>query len=299
MFSQKKTTSFTKTYLDKIDASADLIKSADKIIIGAGAGLSAAGGILYTDEELFKKWFPEYYSKGIRSIVEMQSIFWSVNEENATAYWGYWAKHIKKIRYEAPALNPYIDLFNIVKDKDYFICSTNVDGQFEKVGFPADKIFAPQGSYGLFQCIESCTDEVYNNKEMIDTMLLNMKDDMHIQEKDIPRCPHCGKLLVPNLRKDDNFVEEPHMANYEAYRKYISDSKNKNLVLLELGVGYNTPVIIRYPFERITRQYKDARLIRINKTYPEVPREIREKSIEIGEDISIVLKDILNASSAY
>ncbi|MBU3201308.1 NAD-dependent protein deacetylase, SIR2 family [Clostridium estertheticum] len=294
MFIQNKISPFIKTYWDKICDVKKLIQESDRIIIGAGAGLSASGGISYTDKELFKKWFHMYCGKGYQTIIDMQSMFWDVNDENVTSYWAYWARHISKIFYEAPALKPYNDLFEIVKDKDYFICSTNVDGQFEKAGFPSDKIYGPQGSYSLFQCSKPCTDEVYDNKKMVDNMLANMNDDdVHIREEDIPRCPRCGRLLVPNLRKDDTFVQKPHMINTNVFQKYINESKGKKLVLLELGVGYNTPVIIRYPFENITEQYEYARLIRINMSYWEVPSKIAQKSIEINNDISKVLQDIL------
>lgn len=296
MFSKKKTFKFTKTYSDNIGEVVELIKNADCILIGAGSGLSASGGINYACSELAQKWFPKYYKMGLKSILEIQSVFWEISEKNILSYWGYWSNHIQNIRYNTPVIKPYEILFELLKDKEYFICSTNVDGQFEKAGFPKEKIFAPQGDYALFQCSKPCTQDVYDNKEMIDKMINNMRDSIKIKEEDIPRCPKCGKFLVPNLRVDNSFVQKPHFTNISKYEKFVREAKDKRLVLLELGVGYNTPGIIRYPFENITNHYPYANLIRINLNCAEVPTEIEKKSISISDDIGKALSDILNYS---
>lgn len=295
MFSKMKTSESIKTYSDNIQKAADLIKNSDKILIGAGAGMSASGGISYADEVLFKKWFPRYYSMGMRSLVDMQSIFWNVDEKNARSYWGYWANHIKHIRYDSPALKPYIDLFKLVKDKNYFVITTNVDGQFGKAGFAKKKIFEPQGEYALFQCDKPCKKEVFDNKEMINKMISNMDTNiMKIREEDIPRCPYCKRLLKPNLRIDDSFVEEPHLVNLDSYENFIHSSKKDSLVLIELGVGFDTPVIIRYPFQNIVYNYPNSSLIRINLDYADVPCEIENRSVSIKADIKKALNDISN-----
>ncbi len=217
----------------------------------------------------------------------------TINERNKAAYWGFWAKHIFHIRYEPQALQPYKDLCKIIGGKKHFICSTNVDGQLEKAGFNRDKIFAPQGDYALLQCRTACTDEVYDNHAAIDSMLANMRTPLEVRESDIPRCPHCGDFLVPNLRCDGNFVEKPHIANYPNYEDYIIGAENKNLVLLEIGVGFNTPVIIRYPFEQIASQFKNATLVRINREDAFIQKGIENKSISIQADAAQVLKDVL------
>lgn len=296
MFLNKKTSKFTKTYWDNIGDVVELIKNDEYIVIGAGSGLTASGGINYGDEELFKKWFPEYSKMGLKNILELQSVFWDLTEKNVRSYWGYWAKHIKNIRYNTPATKPYLTLMELLKNKEYFIASTNVDSQFEKAGFSSEKIFAPQGNYGLFQCSKPCTQDVYDNKEMIDTMINNMGDSLKIKEEDIPRCPKCGGFLVPNLRVDDTFVQEPHFSNVSKYEEFVREAKDKKLVLLELGVGYNTPGIIRYPFENITYNYPLANLIRINMSDAGVPTEIEKKAVSICEDIGKTLSDILNYS---
>lgn len=284
-----------KNYLNDIKKAAKIIKEADYILIGAGAGLSAAGGLDYGDKKLFKDWFPKLAEQGIENIGEAISTYWNVNEWNRRSFWAYWANHINKIRYEAPVLGPYRDLFELLKHKDYFIITTNVDGQFLKAGFDEKKIFAPQGNYGLFQCDRPCSDELYENKMMIDKMIENMdKDKFIISEEDIPRCPKCGSYMSKNLRVDDTFVEAPHMIKHRDYVDFINSSIDKKLVLIELGVGFNTPSIIRWPFERITKDHPNAKLVRMNIEYPEVPDEILDKSLCFHSDIAKTINDLKN-----
>lgn len=299
MYSQNKTNISTKQFLDEINDAAEAIKNADRILIGIGAGMTAAGGLSYSDPELAKKWYPEYYSLGKHSISEIMGDFWPtmLNAKNATAFWGFWAQHIHHIRYKAKALQPYRDLFEIVREKDYFLCSTNVDGQLEKAGFDKRKIFAPQGDYALFQCEKPCSQDVYDNKAMIDTMLENMVSPLDINEQDTPHCLRCGRFLIPNLRCDYRFVEKPHMENLQAYQEFLDKSEDNKLVLLELGVGFNTPGIIRLPFERITADAANAKLIRINFEDANVNPNIQSRSISIREDIQQVLLSIRNKIS--
>ena len=295
MFSQTKTKESMNHYWDSIRQATNLIQNANHILVGVGSGATAAGGLCYTDPALAEKWYPEYFGMGKKSIIDIMSDFWptTLNDKNATAFWGFWAKHIYHIRYEAEALQPYIDLFQILKDKQHFICSTNVDGQLEKTGFSKEIIFAPQGEYALFQCSKPCTQEVYQNKPMIDTMLANMVSPFEIHTTDIPRCPNCGGYLIPNLRCDYAFVEKPHMQNANKYKVFLSEVSENNLVLLELGVGINTPGIIRYPFERIAAQYPKASLVRINISSTALPKEIEEKSVGIENDVGKILRDIV------
>ena len=286
----------TADYWDNIQKASDCIVNADKILLGIGSGLTASGGLNYSDPILAEKWYPEYFEQGKKSIMEIMSIFWvtTINKKNTTAYWGFWAKHIYHIRYEPEALKPYTDLFTIINGKDYFICSTNVDGQLEKAGFNKSLIFAPQGDYALFQCSIPCSQNVYNNEKMITTMLKNMISPFEILTSDIPLCPICGNYLIPNLRCDDTFIETPHIKNVGDYKIFIQNAYDNNVVLMELGVGFNTPVIIRYPFESITLQYPNAKLIRINIAKDKVSEKIIDKSLFIQEDIGKVLLDIKN-----
>lgn len=283
-----------QSYSEKINSAAHLINEADKIVLGIGSGLSAAGGLCYTDHELTQKWYPEYYSMGLRTIADIQGMYWWLPKSDPVKYWGFWAKHIWHIRYEAEATKPYQELFRLVGDKDYFICTTNVDSQTEKAGFIADRTLATQGNYCYFQCSEPCSNEVYYNEEMIKNMLNNMVSPFEIRTEDIPVCPCCGRPLVPNLRCDNLFVEKPHLHSLPVYENYVMDCRDKNVVFLELGVGYNTPVIIRYPFERLTNAFKNAHLIRVNATCADVPKNIESKAISLQEDLAQVIPELLS-----
>jgi NAD-dependent SIR2 family protein deacetylase len=197
-----------------------------------------------------------------------------------------------------PAAAVYLDLFNLVKDKPYFIITTNVDGQFFKAGFNRDYLFHPQGDYALFQCRRPCSDRLYDNREMIQKMLANMDDaKFQIREDDIPRCPLCGDYLERNLRIDETFVEAPHLVMRPAYEEFVNRSVSGNLLVLELGVGFNTPGIIRWPFEEITLGHRQATLVRINRDHPEVPSELIGKSVSLDQDISQVLKNLLKLTA--
>ena len=284
----------TNGYWDKINHTAEAIKTSDYLLIGVGSGMSASGGLDYNDPSLAEKWYPEYFAQGKKSIIEIMSNYWptSICNKNATAFWGFWAHHIYHIRYENGALPPYQNLFNIAKEKPHYICTTNVDNQLIKAGFNKSSVFAPQGDYALLQCEEPCSHDVYSNADMIKTMLNNMASPFEIQSENIPHCPKCGQYLMPNLRCDDRFIDDPHIANQEKYVDYVRNAQDKKIILLELGVGYNTPVIIRYPFEAITLKYPHATLIRVNASETDVSESIEKKSVYIMEDIGKVLSDL-------
>ena len=282
------------TYEDKINNLANKINNADAIVVGIGAGMTSSGGINYSDEKLIKKWFPQYYDLGFRSLMELQGMFWFWNkkEKDMQLYWGYWARHIDKIRFQTPLLEPYKNLQKLIKDKDYFIISTNADGQLEKSEFDKNKIFSMQGNYGYLQCMTPCSDEIYASEEYVKKMINSIKNNQ-VSIDTVPRCPHCGNYLIPNLRCDDTFVEKPHMKNAEKYRDFLRKNINKKILFLELGVGYNTPVIIRYPFEQMTYNLDKSTLVRVNKGLASVSKEIEGKSISIDEDINKVLRDVI------
>lgn len=292
MYLKPRTTISTKQYWEQIERIQSLLQSAQRIIVGVGAGMSAAGGLNYADPELVKKWFPEYRALGLHTLLDIQSRFWRYDSCKPEAYWGYWARHIWHIRHETGVLQPYRDLFWLLQGKNYFICSTNVDGQLEKAGFARDRIFAPQGDYRYFQCSRPCGDTLYPNRDMIEKMISRMPDAFEIRTDDIPCCANCGAPLIPNLRCDDTFVEAPHIQNIFDYENFVQDCRDKATLLLELGVGYNTPAIIRYPFETMAKLYPKATLVRLNLTDAEIPETLFQRGIEIGKDIKRILADI-------
>jgi NAD-dependent SIR2 family protein deacetylase len=292
MYSQTPISKFTNEYSNKLDSAKKLIQSAEAIVVGAGSGLSAAGGLNYIDESLALKWYPEYYGKGYHTILDIQGKYWSIDNSKPQLYWGFWAQHIWHIRYEAAVTQPYLDLAQILENTNYFLITTNVDSQIEKAGLASSKIFAPQGNYCFFQCSVPCSNELFYNEEMIKNMIQNMPSPFEIQKEDIPVCPYCGALLMPNLRCDGRFVEKPHMKLLPEYEQFVREGANKKIIFLELGVGYNTPGIIRFPFESLTQQYQNAWLIRINNTYASVPRKIKDKAISLHSDLSDIMSDL-------
>lgn len=238
-----------------------LLQEADVVIIGAGAGLSAAAGLTYSGER-FEKNFGEYIAKYGMTDLYLSGFYpFETSEEK----WAYWSKHISLNHYDEEGLELYRDLHDIVKNKDYFVITTNVDSQFEKTGFGKDKIFEVQGNYGEFQCSTPCHNNVYNNKEQILEMLKEQKD-LKIPTRLIPKCPVCGEEMAMHLRIDGTFVEtkEWHKQS-DAFYDFLNKNQDKKIVLLELGVGFNTPTIIRFPFERLNKILPNASLIRVNK----------------------------------
>lgn len=268
----------------------NLIKNADCVIIGAGAGLSSSSGIDYSNES-FKKNFPELVkSYGMTDMYT--SSFYEFNTEEER--WSYWAKHINYSFIAPPPLKAYQELLELVKDKNYFVITTNVDGQFIKSGFDKEKVFEVQGSYGKMQCSVGCHKKLYDDTEIVKKMLKS-KDNLKVDKTLVPICPVCGRKMDINIRKNSFFVEDDNWVKHnKAYEKFINDNKDKNLVLIELGVGFNTPGIIRFPFERLTYNYKNITLIRINDKYDKTIYELMNRVIYIKEDCSKAINNILN-----
>lgn len=240
----------------------EIINQADAIVIGAGAGLSASAGINY-GEDNFKDNFPELVEKYGMTDMYTSSFYTFDTEEER---WSYWAKHINYL-YNTDVKKVYKDLYKLMKNKNYFVITTNVDGQFLKAGFNKEKVFEVQGSLSKIQCSVKCHDKLYDDLDIVDEML---KKDFNckVPSSLVPYCPVCGEKMNVNLRKDMFFVEDEnwHFLN-EEYKKYIKVNKGKKLVLLEFGVGFNTPSIIRFPFESMALNYKDTYLVRINNKY--------------------------------
>lgn len=268
----------------------ELIKKADAIVIGAGAGLSSSAGIDYS-EESFRNKFPELVSAYGMTDMYTSSFYEFATEEER---WSYWAKHINYSFIAPPPLKAYKELLEIVKNKDYFVITTNVDGQFEKSGFDHNKIFEVQGSYGKMQCSVGCHNKLYDNTELVKNMLKS-KDNLKVDSELIPICPVCKEKMEINIRKDAFFVEDAnwHKLN-SAYEKFISDNINKKLVLIELGVGFNTPGIIRFPFEQLAYTHDNITLIRINDKYNDMAYELKGRAICMKEDCAVAITNILN-----
>ena len=285
MFSRIQTTKSTENISDNIEKLKEKIHTADAVVIGAGAGLSTSAGFVYTGER-FEKYFSDFAAKyGIRDMYSGGFYPFATQEE----HWAYWSRYIYINRYMDAPKPLYDDLLKPVQDKDYFVITTNVDHCFQKAGFDKKRLFYTQGDYGLFQCSEPCCQETFDNEAVIREMVTR-QENMKIQTELLPVCPHCGKPLTMNLRSDDKFVEDEgwHRAA-ERYENFLRTRAGGKILFLELGVGYNTPIIIKYPFWQMTAKNPNATYACINQGQAVCPREIERQSICIDSDIGDIL----------
>lgn len=288
MFSKIWTTKSTENYSDKIARLKKVLEEADSVLIGAGAGLSTSAGFTYGGER-FEKYFSDFIEKyGFRDMYSGGFYPFESLEE----YWAYWSRYVMVNRYMDAPKPVYQMLFDLVKEKDYFVLTTNVDHCFQKAGFDKERLFYTQGDFGLFQCSEPCHQRTYDNEEMIRRMMEQQKNGK-IPSELIPRCPVCGKPMTMNLRADDTFVEDEgwHIAA-KRYMDFLHCHEQKKTLFLELGTGMNTPGIIKYNFWRMVHEWPDAVYACINLNEAYAPREIRNNSICIDADIGEVLNKI-------
>ncbi len=286
MFSKIATMKSTDSYWDKIEKVKMKIRSADAILIGAGAGLSTSAGFTYSGKR-FEDHFPDFIKKyGFKDMYSAGFYPYETLEE----HWAYWSRYVFINRYENAPKSVYHDLYNLVRDKDYFVLTTNVDHCFQKAGFDKRRLFYTQGDYGLWQCSKPCHNKTYDNEAIIKKMVAE-QEKMRVPPELVPRCPVCGAPMSMNLRADNTFVGDDgwHMAA-ERYQAFVSRHKDLNLVYLELGVGGNTPGIIKYPFWRMTAENPQAAYICVNYGEAVCPREIEGQSICIDGDIGEVLE---------
>ena len=290
MFSRILTRTSTETCLDNIERLKAALAEADAVVVGAGAGLSASAGLTYSGER-FPKHFGDFIEKyGIRDMYSGGFYPFKTLEE----YWAWWSRHIIVNRYEKAPKPVYDDLLALVGDKNYFVLTTNVDHQFQLAGFEKKRLFYTQGDYGLFQCSQPCHQETYDNEETVRRMAAEQRD-MKVPSDLIPRCPKCGRPMLPNLRCDNTFVQDEGW--YQAasrYEDFLRRHKGGKVLYLELGVGANTPVIIKYPFWKYTHENPDAIYTCINLGEATAPHEINKRSICIDADIGSVIGELVS-----
>lgn len=285
MASKKRMTKANRYDAKRIDRLREELAKADAVVIGAGAGLSTSAGFAY-DEERFKQYFSDFEGKyGFRDMYSGGFYPYGTLEE----HWAYWSRYIYVNRYMDAPKPVYDTLLKLVKDKDYFVLTTNVDHCFQKAGFDKSRLFYTQGDYGLFQCSEPCCQETFENEEIIRSMMEQQKD-MRIPSALIPVCPHCGKPLTMNLRSDHRFVEDEgwHRAA-KRYELFIQEHQDMRILFLELGVGYNTPSIIKFPFWQMTANHPKAFYACVNAGEAFGPKEIEQQSVFFNNDIGAVL----------
>lgn len=295
-----------RSYEDKLSDIKELTANADAIVIGAGAGLSTSAGFTYSGER-FDKYFSDFKER--YKFTDMYSGgFYPY--ETLEEHWAFWSRYIYINRYMDAPKPVYDNLYEMVKDKDYFVITTNVDHCFQMAGFDKHRLYYTQGDYGLFQCSESCHKKTYDNEDIIRKMVMaqgyEFKEDgslylpegrnlkLTVPSELVPYCPECGKPMSMNLRADNTFVEDEgwHVAA-KRYEQFLERHKNLNIVFIELGIGYNTPVIIKYPFWQMTDKWQHAHYICLNYGQAYAPDEIKDKSVCVNKDIDEVIRRLL------
>lgn len=304
MFNQK--TNYITETPDGVNKLRKALQEAEAIVIGAGAGLSTSAGFRYSGDR-FERYFKDFIQK--YHFTDMYSGGFQVLQLAPEIMWAYWSRHIYINRYMNAPKPVYEKLLNLVAEKDYFVITTNVDHCFQKAGFDKKRLFYTQGDYGLFQCSKPCHQKTYDNEEMVRKMLTaqgfeigenreliiptNGEIKMTVPKELFPVCPECGEPLTMNLRSDDTFVEDEgwHQAA-ERYQEFLRRHDRSKTLFLELGVGGNTPVIIKIPFLRMTMEWRDATYACLNYGEAFAPNEIQDKAICINGDIGDVLNQL-------
>ena len=275
--------------MENIQKLYNALQSAEAIVVGAGAGLSTAAGFTYSGER-FERHFADLIRQYGFTDMYTAGFYPFPTEEQ---YWAYWSRHIYYNRY-VPAPKPvYDNLLKLLKDKDYFVITTNVDHQFQKAGFDKQRLFYTQGDYGLFQCATPCHQKTYDNEKIVKRMIAEQMD-MRIPSELVPRCPVCGGPMAMNLRSDETFVEDEgwHAAS-ERYVDFISQHLHDKILFLDLGSGGNTPIVFKIPFIQWTMQNPNAVYATVNLGEAFTVDQIRDRSIVIDADINDVLNALL------
>ncbi|MBS1465858.1 MAG: SIR2 family NAD-dependent protein deacylase [Oscillibacter sp.] len=309
MFSRISTKRSTSGFSVQIARLRRALDEADAVVIGAGAGLSTAAGFTYNGER-FERYFSDFAEKyGFHDMYSGGFYSFPSQEE----FWAYWSRYIFINRYQNAPKSVHEVLLELVRDKDYFVITTNVDHCFQKAGFDKKRLFYTQGDYGLFQCSEPCCQETFDNEKTVRAMVeaqgfavadgvLTPPTDgtptMTVPSELLPGCPHCGRPMTMNLRCDNKFAEdEGWHAAAERYENFLRTRDGQKILFLELSVGYNTPVIIKYPFLRMTAGNPKATCACINMGQASTLREIEERSILIDGDIAAVIEEMKKTAS--
>ncbi len=267
------------------DELAAQIAAADAVVVGGGAGLSAAAGFAYEGPR-FEKHFADFRrAYGIRDMYSGGFYPYKTLEE----YWAWWSRAIWVNRYDVEAGKPYRDLLSLVAPKEYFVLTTNVDHQFQLAGFAKERLFYTQGDYGLWQCSAPCHAETYDNREAVEAMVA-AQQGCRIPRELVPLCPVCGEPMTMNLRCDETFVEDAGWHGAAArYREFLEAHQGQRVLFLELGVGQNTPGIIKYPFWQQVAKNPQARYCSLNDGQAQAPAQIAKRSLCIDGDMAPVL----------
>ena len=279
-------------YEEQIERAAGLIREADYVLLGAGAGMSTAAGAEYGGR-FFEENFAEFqavYGRGPYMQDMYSAGFYPFPDQESK--WGLWSHLALLAGIDLDVTPLHKTLLNALAGKNLFLLSTNADHQFEKAGLPTDQIFQTQGSYRLIQCKRGCHPKTYDAEALFRQMELERVNG-RIPHELVPKCPVCGGEMAMNLRVDDHFVEDENWhAAEERFGRFLSACKDKKTVLLELGVGFNTPTIIRFPFEKLAREHENISLIRLSRSKAMVPESLGDRAIGINADMAQSIEDI-------
>lgn len=305
MFLNRKITTFTGKYSDNIRRLQEVLRETDAVLIGAGSGVSTSAGFTYSGKR-FADYFQDFGEKyGFSDMYSGGFYPYETLEE----FWAYWSRFIFINRYMDAPKPVYEDLYELVKDRDYFVLTTNVDHCFQKAGFDRHRLFYTQGDYGLLQCSGPCCQKTYDNESVVRRMVeaqgyvisesgtLSLPEgtvpEMAVPSELVPYCPKCGRPMSMNLRSDDSFVEDEgwHRAAGR-YSDFLRRHRNGKVLLLEAGVGFNTPTIVKYSFWRMAYEWEKAVYACLNYEEAFAPDEIKKKSICINGDIGAILNQL-------
>jgi NAD-dependent SIR2 family protein deacetylase len=259
----------------------DWLRKADSVLIGAGSGITVDAGIDYLDETSFARDYPGMAKRGFR----MHAQLMGYEDWKPALKWGYLAAHVNQVRFQASPHPVYRYLFDLIKGKDYFVITSNVDGMFIKNGFAEERFFSPQGDYALMQCQTPCSNATWPTKPILDRILptINPESQEITDPSVIPHCPKCGGDVMLNVRGGDWFLENPYAEQAQRFSSWVQNTLSQKLLIVEIGAGFNTPGVVRWPMERITRLHPNANLIRINRNDPDVPPDIIGKTVILKE----------------
>ncbi|MBE1276692.1 Sir2 family NAD-dependent protein deacetylase [Enterovibrio baiacu] len=269
---------------------ARLLDDADAILIGAGAGLSAAAGINYLDREKFAQVYPGWVKKGFRTQYDLMGYSaWTQREQ-----WGYYKVHLEYVYFSQKENPLYRALYERVKDKTHFVMTSNVDGLFYKSGFDRHQVYTPQGDYGKIQCTVPCSQEVWDIKPFLDKMDESFDSMAQVLTSDeaVPKCPNCGEDMFIHARIDGSFIDTVHEEERQRLIEWLNANMDKKVVVLDLGSGFNTPTVIRKPMEQITASFPDTTLVRVNLDHANVPPSLGDKAIAVQGDIRAFVEGI-------
>lgn len=288
MLNRMKLTGPVGSCADNINRIKDALAAAETVVVGAGAGLSTAAGFVYSGER-FYQYFSDFAAKyGIRDMYSGGFYPYPTSEE----FWAYWSRYIFVNRYLDPPVPVYEKVLSLVRDKDYFVLTTNVDHCFQKAGIDKDRLFYTQGDYGLFQCSEPCCQQTFENETVIRRMVEQQRD-MRVPTGLLPVCPRCGRPMTMNLRSDDRFVEDAGWhAAAARYGSFLRAHRGKRTLFLEIGVGYNTPGIIKYSFWQMAAENPKAVYVCLNRSKAFAPEEIAARSICINGNAAEIISSL-------